>query len=34
LIGKDSEKLVQKYRLWGAAKADLASRERESSRKT
>jgi hypothetical protein len=28
LIGKNSEKLMQKYRLWVAAKADLANRER------
>jgi len=34
LIGENSEKLMQKYRLWVAAKADLASHERESSRKT
>jgi hypothetical protein len=34
LIGKNSEKLMQKYRLWVSAKADLASRERELSRKT
>ena len=34
LIGKNSEKLMQKYRLWVAAKADLANREREASRKT
>ena len=33
-IGNDSEKLMQKYRLWVAAKADLANRERDSSRKT
>jgi Protein of unknown function (DUF5661) len=31
---KDSEKLTQKYRLWAAAKADLADRERDQSRKT
>jgi len=31
---KDSEKLMQKYRLWAAAKADLADRERDQSRKT
>jgi len=29
LIGKNSEKLMQKYRLWLAAKADLANRERD-----
>ena len=34
LIGKNSEKLIQKYRLWMAAKADLANRERGSSRNT
>jgi Protein of unknown function (DUF5661) len=34
LIGKNSEKLMEKYRLWVAAKADLANRERELSRKT
>ena len=34
LIDKNSEKLMQKYRLWVAAKADLANRERESSRNT
>jgi Protein of unknown function (DUF5661) len=34
LIGNNSEKLMQKYRLWMSAKADLASRERELSRKT
>ena len=33
LIGKDSGKLMQKYRLWVAARADLANREREASRK-
>jgi Protein of unknown function (DUF5661) len=33
LIGKNSENLMQKYRLWVAAKADLANREREASRK-
>ena len=31
---KNSEKLMQKYRLWVAATADFATRERESSRKT
>ena len=31
-IGNDSEKLMQKYRLWLAAKADLVDRERDSSR--
>jgi len=30
-IGNNSEKLMQKYRLWLAAKADLADRERDSS---
>ena len=34
LIGKNSEKLMEKYRLWVAAKADLSNRERELSRKT
>ena len=33
-VGKDSEKLMQKYRLWVEAKADLADRERDQSRKT
>jgi hypothetical protein len=33
-IGKNSEKLMEKYRLWVAAKADLANREREPSRKS
>ena len=33
-IGKDSEKLMQKYCLWVAAKADLANRERKQSRNT
>ena len=33
LKDKNSEKLMQKYRLWLSAKADLASRERESCRK-
>jgi hypothetical protein len=33
-IGKNSEKLMQKYRLCVAAKADLANRERDQSRKT
>ena len=28
LIGKNSEKLMQKYRLWVAANADLANREK------
>lgn len=28
IIGKDSEKLMLKYRLWVAAKAELAERER------
>jgi len=31
LIGKNSEKLVQKYRLWVTARADLADREKASS---
>jgi hypothetical protein len=31
LIGKNSEKLGQKYRLWIAARADLADREKASS---
>jgi len=31
-IGNDSEKLMQKYRLWLPAKADLVDRERDSSR--
>ena len=34
LIGKDSEKLMQKYRLSVAAKSELANRERESSGST
>jgi hypothetical protein len=34
LTGNNSEKLLQKYRLWVAAKADLADRERDRSRKT
>ena len=33
LIGKNSEKLMQKYRLWVAANADLANLERELARK-
>ena len=33
-IDNNSEKLMQKYRLWVAAKADLADRERDQSRKT
>ena len=33
VIGNNSEKLMEKYRLWVAAKADLANRERERSRK-
>jgi len=33
LIGKNSEKLMQKYRLWLAAKADLANRESDLSQK-
>ncbi len=28
IVGKDSEKLMLKYRLWVAAKAELAERER------
>jgi len=31
LIAKNSEKLLQKYRLWVAARADLANRERDQS---
>ena len=34
LIGNNSEKLMQKYRLWLAAKANLVNRERDRSRKT
>jgi hypothetical protein len=30
---KNSEKLMEKYHLWMAAKTELANRERESSRK-
>ena len=33
VIGNNSEKLMEKYRLWVAAEADLANRERERSRK-
>jgi len=33
LIGNNSEKIMEKYRLWVAAKADLANRERELARK-
>src|SRR5499427_2342535 len=33
LIGKNSEKIMQKYRLWVAAKANLVNRERDRSRK-
>src|SRR5215471_1139965 len=33
LIGNNSEKLMQKYRLWLAAKANLVNRERDLSRK-
>ena len=33
LIGKNSQKLMQKYRLWVAANADLANLERELARK-
>ena len=32
--GKNSEKLMEKYRLWVSAKADLAERERGPSQKT
>lgn len=32
-IGKNSEKLMQKYRLWLDARADLANRERDASGK-
>ena len=28
IVGKDSEKLMLKYRLWLTAKAELAARER------
>jgi hypothetical protein len=31
LIAKNSEKLMQKYRLWMVARADLANRERDRS---
>ena len=34
LIDKNSEKLMQKYRLWVTAKSELANRERESSGST
>lgn len=34
LNDKNSEKLMQKYRLWVGAKAELANRERESARRT
>jgi hypothetical protein len=34
LMEKNSEKLMQKYRLWTAAKADLAKRESDRSQKT
>ena len=34
LNDKNSEKLMQKYRLLVSAKAELANRERDSSRKT
>jgi len=34
LIDKNSEKLTKKYRLWVAAKSELANRERESSGST
>ena len=33
IIGNNSEKLTEKYRLWLAAKADLANREEERCRK-
>ena len=33
LIGKNSAKLMRRYRLWVAANADLANRERELARK-
>jgi len=33
VIRNDSEKLIEKYRLWAAARADLANRERDPSRK-
>ena len=33
LMDNNSEKLLQKYRLWVAAKADLANRERDQSLK-
>jgi len=33
VIGNNSENLMEKYRFWVAAKADLANRERERSRK-
>jgi len=33
LIGNNSAKIMEKYRLWVAAKADLANRERELARK-
>ena len=32
MIGNNSENLMEKYRLWVAAKADLANRERELAR--
>src|SRR5262245_11624562 len=34
LSGNNSEKLMEKYRLWVTAKADLANREGDQSRKT
>jgi hypothetical protein len=34
LINKNSEKLMQKYSLWVAARADLADREKDSARMT
>ena len=33
LIGNNSAKIMEKYRFWVAAKADLANRERELARK-
>jgi hypothetical protein len=33
-MGNNSEKLMQKYRLWVVAKADLVNREKDRSRKT
>ena len=34
LNDRNSEELLQRYRLWVSAKAELANRERASSRKT